>query len=69
MPYICYDRQTWLKIEGGGATTGYGVQLNGASASVVLPAGAQFGTSDFSKVSVLTEDGYKPVTEEDIRVE
>ncbi|KAK3352097.1 hypothetical protein B0H65DRAFT_521065 [Neurospora tetraspora] len=63
--HVSYDRTKWFRIEGGG--TMYGVELEGASTKFSLPAGAKLWTADFSKVSVLTDDGYRPVSQNDFK--
>ncbi|KAK3500386.1 uncharacterized protein B0T23DRAFT_308156 [Neurospora hispaniola] len=67
--HVSYDRTKWFRIEGGG--TMYGVQLpvDEASTKFSLPAGARLWTADFSKVTVLAGDGYRPVLKSNLKID
>ncbi|EGO60111.1 hypothetical protein NEUTE1DRAFT_106770 [Neurospora tetrasperma FGSC 2508] len=67
--HVSYNCTKWFRIEGGG--TMYGVQLpvDETSTKFSLPAGAKLWTANFSKVSVLADDGYRPASESDLKID
>lgn len=66
---VSYNCRKWFRVEGGG--TMYEVQLpvDEASTKFSLPAGAKLWTANFSKDSVLGDDGYRPVSESDLKID